>query len=226
MSFILNIDTAIRSASISIGKDGILLQELVNADVKDHSSFLQPAIKNIISLANITIQDIDAVAITSGPGSYTGLRVGMAAAKGICYALNKPLITINTLEALAATAVEELSPNSSTFICPMIDARRMEVFTALYNNHLSILLEPCAMVLMNDSFENYLATNKILFVGSGAEKWGKLCPNKENATFHKMEISAKILNNLSYTKYNTKDFADIAYSQPFYIKDFFTSSKI
>jgi len=223
MSFILNIDTSMQSASVSISKDGILLHELTNTDLKEHSSFLQPAIKKILELTEINIQKINAVAVTIGPGSYTGLRVGMAAAKGICFALNIPLITINTLEALAATAIETFGVKKPVLICPMIDARRMEVYTALYTTNLDNLLAPCAMILESNSFATYFSTYKIFFVGSGVNKWEKICIHRQEADFHNLEIKPQILNNLSYKKYIIKEFADIAYSEPLYIKEFYTT---
>lgn len=213
-----------QSASVSVAKDGILLHELTNSDMKEHSSFLQPAIKKILDLSQINLQEINAVAVTIGPGSYTGLRVGMAAAKGICFALNIPLITINTLEALAATAIHEFEVKDPIIICPMIDARRMEVYTGLYTANLANLLPPCAMILDSNSFDTYFSTHKILFIGSGINKWEKICNNPQATDFHNLEIKAQILNNLSYQKHITKDFADIAYSEPLYIKEFHTTA--
>ncbi|MGG9970480.1 tRNA (adenosine(37)-N6)-threonylcarbamoyltransferase complex dimerization subunit type 1 TsaB [Ferruginibacter sp. SUN002] len=224
MAYILSIDTAMQSASVSLSKNGVLLHELNNRDAKDHGSFLQPAILKVVEIAGITLQQIDAVAVTEGPGSYTGLRVGMAAAKGLCFALNKPLITINTLEALAATALGEVNVDASTIICPMIDARRMEVYTALYKNDLTNLLEPHALVLNTGSFEKYFSTYKILFVGSGASKWSNICESARAVDFQNIEIKAEILNNLSYKKYNSNNFADIAYAEPFYLKEFFSET--
>jgi tRNA threonylcarbamoyladenosine biosynthesis protein TsaB len=195
---------------------------LINREAKDHGSFLQPAILQILAFTGITLQQIDAVAVTAGPGSYTGLRVGMATAKGLCFTLNKPLITISSLEALAATALSEFTIDAETIICPMIDARRMEVYTALYKNDLTNLLEPHALILNADSFENYFSTYKILFVGSGATKWSKICKNVRAVDFQNIEIKAEILNNLSLKKYNSNNFADIAYAEPFYLKEFFS----
>lgn len=224
MPFILNIDTALECAHVSISKDGILLQELINAQTKDHSSFLQVAIKKLLTTLQVDIQQIDAVSVTQGPGSYTGLRVGMAAAKGFCYAINKPLITINTLEALAASALNDFVGNSSSVLLgPMIDARRMEVYTAIYDTALNIVLEPCALILDNSSFEEYFEKNNILFFGSGAEKWSRVCTNQQATGFHNMEIKSEILSKLSLKKYLAKEFADIAYTQPLYLKEFFSA---
>src|ERR1700761_8249865 len=140
MSLILNIDTATETAHLSIAKNGTVLQQLFNEDQKGHAAFLQPAIKKILAEQSLLINEIDAIAVTEGPGSYTGLRIGMASAKGLSYALRKPLITVNTLEAMARSAVDVLARNpidsKEILLCPMIDARRMEVFTAIYNMEL------------------------------------------------------------------------------------------
>ena len=166
MALLLNIDTSLETACISISENGILLSELVNKDQKSHSSFLQPAIKEILQAVHKNVQQIDVVAVTEGPGSYTGLRVGMAAAKGICFALSKPLITINTLEALAATAIGALAPDAQTLICPMIDARRMEVYTAIYDKELVVVSPPAAIILKANALDNYFSEQKIIFIGS------------------------------------------------------------
>ena len=170
MALIVNIDTATETAHVSIAEDGKILHSLINDVQKDHAAFLQPALEQLIKNTGIGFSDIDAVAFTAGPGSYTGLRVGMASAKGLCYALNKPLIAISTLKVMAKAAVEQ-GDDSSVLFCPMIDARRMEVFTAIYNNALTEVLPPCALVLDENSYFNYLQKNKIVFFGNGMQKW-------------------------------------------------------
>ena len=145
MSVILNLDTASDIAHISLSKSGEILDSITNNDQKEHGSFLQPSIQKLLKNNSTAIASLDAIAVSVGPGSYTGLRVGMASAKGICFALQKPLIAINSLEIIACAAVLENSHKydlSNTLICPMIDARRMEVFTALYNQKLEKYLNP------------------------------------------------------------------------------------
>lgn len=133
MPLILHIDTATNYASICISKDDVVLGFEENAEQKNHASFLQPAIKAMFAKCNFNLSDIDAVAVTNGPGSYTGLRVGLASAKGLCFALNKALILLNTLQVMAAASIESKKEEDIDILfCPMIDARRMEVFTALY----------------------------------------------------------------------------------------------
>jgi len=227
MSLILNIDTATEIAHISLSKSGVILDSDNNTDQKEHGSFLQPSIQKLLKNNSIAIGSIDAVAISIGPGSYTGLRVGMASAKGICFALQKPLIAVNSLDIIACAAILENSDKndlSNLLICPMIDARRMEVFTALYNQNLDKILEPQAMVIDSNSFENHLLVNKILFVGNGAKKWELICKS-ENAFFTQNPNNLLAMNKLSFKKYENKDFSELAYSEPSYLKEFFDSSK-
>jgi len=222
MSLILNIDTATEIAHVSIAKDGIVLKDLFNEEQKNHAGFLQPAIKNILADTAIKISEIDAVAVTEGPGSYTGLRIGMSSAKGLCFALNKPLITVNTLEAMANAAVIKLQTypiDKVELLCPMIDARRMEVFTALYDFSLKNILSPCAMILDSNSFESLFENHTILFFGSGSEKWKNISQNK-NAFFQHSNITSQSLSQLSIKKFNNKIFENIAYSAPVYLKEY------
>src|SRR6187431_3411411 len=159
MALILNIDTAVDVASICLAKDGNVLTIAMNESQKDHASWLHIAIKEIFEKNNLALGSVDAIAVTGGPGSYTGLRIGMATAKGICYALNKPLISLNTLLMMAHAAKQE---NADLF-CPMIDARRMEVFTAIYTKELEIVKDPVAITLNEKSFAEYFSNDSICF---------------------------------------------------------------
>lgn len=225
MSLLLNIDTATGTASVSIAQDGHILQEAISTDQKDHAAFLQPAIQFIFKNAGLSFHQLDAIAIVAGPGSYTGLRVGMASAKGICYALNKPLITIGTLEVMAWQVINQFNIKQShlpLLFCPMIDARRMEIFTAIYNSALHTILSPCAVVIEKKSFGNLLLKNKIIFFGNGVVKWQQLCDN-ENAHFFYPKVNPLYMSALTYKKYLNNEFADTAYTEPMYIKEFFES---
>lgn len=219
MSFILNIDTATETAKVSIAKDGKVLHSLTSESQRDHASFLQIAIQQLFKNGAFNLQDIKAVAVTAGPGSYTGLRVGMASAKGLCYALNKPLITINTLEVLTIEAKHELKNQSGILFCPMLDARRSEVFTAIYNDTLTAILPPCAMILEENSFLNQLKKGEIVFFGNGAVKWKAICQHL-NASFLIPYNQPHAMANLSYTYFIHNRFASLAYSEPFYLKEF------
>ncbi len=219
MGLILNIDTATETAQVSFAKDGVILQSLQNESQKDHASFLQKAIAQLATAAAIKLNTIDAVAVTAGPGSYTGLRVGMSGAKGLCYALNKPLIALNTLEVLTVAAMQQSHTANDTLYCPMIDARRMEVFTALYKHTLTSALHPCAMVLNEASFADALAQNQIIFFGSGAAKWQAICKHP-NASFAVVLNLQNAMASLSNTHFINQQFANLAYSEPYYLKEF------
>ena len=226
MSLILHINTATANAHVSMARNGLILQSLNNNLQKDHASFLQVAIKQLVNETGITLTGLDAIAVTAGPGSYTGLRVGMASAKGLCYALDKPLITINTLLVLAASAKLPDTYRSGTpaFLCPMIDARRQEVFTALYNLKLEIILSPCAMILNETSFNDRLFKDNILFFGSGSEKWKLIC-HHHHASFIKADILAESMSRLTEELYLCKNFTELIESQPIYLKDHITVIK-
>ncbi|MDB5275060.1 MAG: TsaB protein required for threonylcarbamoyladenosine ((6)A) formation in tRNA [Ferruginibacter sp.] len=226
MSLLLNIDTASNIAVVSIAKDGYILQEATNKEQKDHASFLHIAIKSICQTAGVNLNQLNAIAVVAGPGSYTGLRVGMASAKGLCYTLHIPLIAIGALELIAWQAINEtknLQLPLPVLFCPMIDARRMEVFTAIFDANLQSLLKPTALVLENDFFANFLLTNKIVFSGNGSTKWREICSNA-NAYFIENETNALYMSQLSYNKFINNKFEDIAYVQPLYVKEFFNPS--
>ncbi|MES1214656.1 MAG: tRNA (adenosine(37)-N6)-threonylcarbamoyltransferase complex dimerization subunit type 1 TsaB [Bacteroidota bacterium] len=218
MSYILNIDTAINSASICLSKDGVLINLSINENSKDHAAWLQSAIKNQLLSSSITIKELNAIAVSIGPGSYTGLRIGLSTAKGLCYALNIPLIAIGTLEMMAYAAKDA----ESDLLCPMIDARRMEVFTALYNKKMEIVLPPCAMILDERSFDDILKKHSVLYFGNGSSKYTKVV-NSKNARFENISINAAHLAKISYKRFLSEDFNNIAYTEPMYIKGFHNS---
>ncbi len=220
MSLILNIDTANEAALVSMAKDGKVLRVLQNEEQNNHAAFLHTAIVQLTNTTKIPLAQIDAVAVTAGPGSYTGIRIGMASAKGLCYALNKPLIIINNLEVLTIAAQQNIQNKAAQLYCPMIDARRMEVFTAIYNFALTIDLHPCAMVLDALSFNEQLQQHKIAFFGSGAIKWKAICSHP-NASFISISNVATAMALLSSSYFTQKKIADIAYIEPIYIKEFY-----
>ena len=221
MAYILNIETATKNCSVSLAKDGktIALKEL-NDGGYSHAEKLHEFIKVVIAEANIAITDINAIAVSKGPGSYTGLRIGVSAAKGLCFALNIPLISINTLQSLA----QSVTFNDS-YIIPLLDARRMEVYSAIFKNN-STVRNVKAEIIDASSFNEYLDKNTIYFLGDGAEKCKTLITHK-NAIFIDGKFpSAKEMSVLSYEKYKKNDIEDVAYFEPFYLKDFVvTTSK-
>jgi tRNA threonylcarbamoyladenosine biosynthesis protein TsaB len=219
MCLILNIDSAQQTASVSIAKDGVVLNKNCNAIQKDHASFIHTAIKELMATQKIELNALDAIAVTLGPGSYTGLRVGLAAAKGLCYALNKPLIGIGTLPLMAKTATFQVTDNEM-LLCPMIDARRMEVFTAVYDAALKEIVAPHAKILEKNDFLTDFLIKKISFFGDGMEKWKKIAPHK-NAAFLLLEDTVNALSTLSFQKFLAQDFVSLSLASPLYIKEFY-----
>lgn len=224
MALLLNIDTATSYAGVCISNDTQVLATEESRDQKNHGAFIQPAIQKLLKQLDISISAIDALVISAGPGSYTGLRVGLSTAKGLCYALQKPLIMINTLEVMAYAsilAIGDLQSASGDFLyCPMIDARRMEVFTALYNAQLKCLSKPAALVLTEIPTGFLSVEKQIVFSGSGSPKFKKINLLK-NAVFIENEHTVQHLAVLGAKAFDRKEFADLAYSEPFYVKEFF-----
>jgi tRNA threonylcarbamoyladenosine biosynthesis protein TsaB len=219
MSYILHINTALDNASVSLAVNDHVIAERLSDSQKEHASFLQVAIAEITSIAGIKLKNLSAVAVIHGPGSYTGLRVGMSGAKGICFALSIPLITVNTLEWMAAACKEE-----ADLFCPMIDARRMEVFTAMYNREKIEVAPPTAMILEPDSFQPDLQAKKIVFFGNGAKKFSALI-NHPNASFKPVFPGTRELAEIAWNLYQERTFADLTYAEPLYVKEFYTPVK-
>ena len=220
MTYILNIDTTQETAHLRLTRNGELLDAVSNNSQKDHASWIHPAIQSLLYNHGLSPKDLQAVAVAEGPGSYTGLRVGMATAKGICFTAGIPLITLNTLEIIAGSLkniLKEVSDN--TLICPMIDARRMEVFTALYDSNLQRIMEPHARILEPDDFQDQLGNRSIHFIGDGAAKWQSIA-HHPHAVFPDWKTDTHALSILALRAYENQGFADLAYSEPFYTKDF------
>lgn len=217
MSFILNIDTALPTASVTLAQHGKPLGAAFNASQKDHAAWLHTAIAELMQASQLEMSQLNAVAVSAGPGSYTGLRVGMAAAKGLCYALQIPLITLNTLEIMAIAACGQ----PAELLCPMIDARRMEVFTAVFDQEMNVVLKATNLVLEPSSFDNLLDAHSICFFGNGSQKFMDINIHP-NAKFAAIEASAIHMVNLSHQCHLKQQFADLAYAEPFYGKDFYS----
>lgn len=222
MSIILNIDTSAATASVTLSKNGDLLARIQNEDQKEHASFLQAGIKKMIKAQGLSLNELEAVAVVNGPGSYTGLRVGLASAKGICYVIKKPLITIGTLPLMAKSAILALQSRASgiPFLCPMIDARRMEVFTGVYNSSMEEIMPAQAKILDTESYVDILLQNPVLFFGNGAAKWQGMIQNA-NALFAGSFDTSGALSELSFSRFNSGLFTDLAYSEPLYLKEFY-----
>lgn len=220
MSFILGIDTSTDNALVCLSHNGQLVDVIENNEQKSHASWLQLAVNNLLKNNSIHLSQLNAVAITIGPGSYTGLRVGLSAAKGYCYALKIPLLCLGTLDIMAHSVKEK----AIDYICPMIDARRMEVYTAIYDLDLKKQLEPLAMILHVEYFESLLEKHEILFCGNGAEKLRPLLRNSL-ASFAIVNNLALSLISLAENELKNGNFSDIVFTEPLYLKDFHSSTQ-
>ena len=226
MAIILNIETSTEVCSVSLAEDGKTLYQKESIEGLNHSKLLTVFIEDLLSENNFDIHKIDAVAVSKGPGSYTGLRIGVSVAKGLCYGLDKPLIGIGSIEAMGYYVAEntgefyEAADGEELLFCPMIDARRMEVYTALFEKGGKAISDVTAEIIDENSFAEHLQTKKILFFGNGADK----CREKithANALFNGPDkTTARFMQNLAEIKYNKKEFEDVAYFEPFYLKDF------
>jgi len=225
MSTILQIETATPVCSVAISVDGetVVLKEEKAPNI--HASNLTLFIDEAMKTAGIAYADLDAIAVSKGPGSYTGLRIGVSTAKGLCFALDKPLIAINTLKMMANGYLLQHS-HFGGLVCPMIDARRMEVFTAIFDHQLNEVAHTHAKIVDDKSFVLELQNNYVSFIGDGAEKC-KVVIDDPNAHFHLENYnSAAFMSSLAYAAYQANEFEDVAYFEPFYLKDFvFTTPK-
>jgi len=225
MSLILQIETATTSCSVALTQQERLLavRELNQRNV--HAEVITIFIDELMKQAGKSYHQLDAVAISSGPGSYTGLRIGVSTAKGLCYALDKPLIAVETLQAMADGMAAQLN-DRNVLLCPMIDARRMEVYTALFDGHGNRLHATSAEIIDKDSFNEVLNKQQVLFFGDGAGKCREVLSHKTNALFAvDFTNSAQHLNIRASERYKQANFEDLAYFEPFYLKDFIAGKK-
>jgi tRNA threonylcarbamoyladenosine biosynthesis protein TsaB len=221
LPYILNIETATKNCSVALAKEGkTIVSKEIAEEGYSHAERLHVFIEEIIKEAGTTFQDLSAVAVSQGPGSYTGLRIGVSAAKGLCFALDIPLIAVDTLQVLASQVIV-----SGGLVIPMLDARRMEVYSAIFNSNFDKIRAVEAEIITEDSFLDFQET--LYFVGDCAEKC-KAVLTKQNFVFLE-EIkypSAKEMSFLSFEKYKISDTVDVAYFEPYYLKDFMiTTSK-
>lgn len=221
MALILNIESATAWCSVAIGKDGETLQSASATDAFDHSAQLTLLIQQVCDSAEIALSDLDAIAVSQGPGSYTALRVGMSTAKGICYALDKPLIGIPTLLAQAQGVLLELPAahfEQKPLIIPMIDARRMEVYTNIFDLDLRAQGEDEAKIIEESSYQNFFQLRQnIIFTGDGCEKCRSVLENEYNLLYPS-HTKATYLVPLAEKAFQSKQFLDVAYAAPFYLK--------
>lgn len=219
MATILQIETATQVCSAALSRNGetIALKELMASNI--HAGSLTLFIKAVMDSSGIAFNDLDAIAVSKGPGSYTGLRIGVSTAKGLCFALDKPLIAIDTLQMMAAGFLFQ-NPAYSGSVCSLIDARRMEVFTAVYTSKLDMVMPVNAKIIDELSFATQLDSDQVAFIGDGAEKCKGIILH-QNALFPEGNFnSAANMSKLAYTAYIAGRLEDVAYFEPFYLKDF------
>lgn len=221
MSCILNIETSTNVCSVALSQDGVCLYEDVNMEGPSHAQVLAGYVKNAVSFADSHAIPIDAIAISKGPGSYTGLRIGVSEAKGVAYGRDAKLLSVPTLKLLTVPILlghEELPEDA--LLCPMIDARRMEVYCALYDRALNEVVQTQALIIDSDSFKDYLDKQPIYFMGNGADKCVETIQHP-NAHFIKNIVPrAKNMIPLAEMAMAKEQFEDVAYFEPFYLKEF------
>lgn len=225
MALILSIETSSPVCSICLAKDGKMLSLRETSEEKSHATLLTIFIDEVLKENNFTINDIDAVAVSEGPGSYTGLRIGVSSAKGICYGIDKPLIAISTLQALAKAVLsqnQQIEPTA--WLCPLIDARRMEVYSAFFDISCNIKSEIEPHIIDENSFKDDLDERKIIFFGSGAEKCKSIIVS-ENAVFiDGIMPSSSYMIELAEEAFQNQKFVDVVYFEPFYLKEFMATT--
>jgi tRNA threonylcarbamoyladenosine biosynthesis protein TsaB len=205
--------------------DGKLLGQSELRLEKSHSTHLSVLISQLLENTLHTLADVAAMAVSDGPGSYTGLRIGAAAAKGLCYALDIPLLAVSTLAALARQVAAATVPTEDLLLCPMLDARRMEVYTALYRPDGAEVLAPTPLILDETALAEQTTHHRVLCFGSGAAKFQALAANNPNVAFLTgVEPSALAVGALALEAYRRQEFRDVAYYEPFYLKEVYTTT--
>ena len=221
---ILHIETSTHFCSIALSEGSLCLFTEMNCDGMNHAALLSIFILHAMDELNKKNKKLDAIAVSIGPGSYTGLRIGLSTAKGLCYGLDIPLISVNTLEIMTKQVLNSSFYDNDTLFCPMIDARRMEVFAAVYNSNIEIVREVSADIIDENSYLEFLKNNQLVFFGNGSAKC-KTIINKTNAVF--LEHINPLAENMicfSQKSFLEKKFVDIAYFEPFYLKEFQTTT--
>jgi tRNA threonylcarbamoyladenosine biosynthesis protein TsaB len=226
LKMILQIETATTVCSVAIARDGKTLACIEVEQRNVHAEKITLFIDEVLNKAGKSYADIDAIAVSSGPGSYTGLRIGVSAAKGLCFALDKPLIAIETLAAMAEGYRQQNESEKGMLLCPMIDARRMEVFTAVFDADGNKIKPTSAEIIDGDSFADMIEDHKIIFFGDGAEKCRQVLGIHPNAkVIPDFTNSASYLSQKAFENFIKQDFEDVAYFEPYYLKDFIAGKK-
>lgn len=225
MALILNIDTSSQICSVALAKDGETVVGLESADKMDHARTLAPFVDQCLDYVRQQKEKLDAIAVAYGPGSYTGLRIGLSLAKGLCFGFDIPLITISSLKVMAVRAIFS-DPNfeGDETIAAMIDARRMEVYAGIFNSALNLILPEKAVILDENSFKDLEEKRKVIFIGDGVEKFRPLYKGKNAEWIPDAMAHAKYMTTLSELMYRNKEFSDVAYTVPNYLKEYQTTT--
>ncbi|NNL09854.1 MAG: tRNA (adenosine(37)-N6)-threonylcarbamoyltransferase complex dimerization subunit type 1 TsaB [Croceitalea sp.] len=222
MALILNIETATTNCSVSIGsEDKVIALVEENSAGYSHAEQLHVFIAEALKMASVSFNELNAIAVSMGPGSYTGLRIGVSAAKGLCFALDVPLIATATLECMA----RQVKVESGEILIPLLDARRMEVYAAVFDHNYKQIEPTKAKIIETTSFSEYSDYKTIHLLGNGAEKCEPVLIDKKFKYHNQVIPSAKEMVPLSYTKLKASRFEDLAYFEPFYLKDFVLQTK-
>lgn len=218
---ILNLETATTNCSVGIARDGEIISiREDNSPNYSHSEQLHIFIEEALKGASLSFKELSAIAVSKGPGSYTGLRIGVSAAKGLCFSLDLPLISVATLESLATQGYAQ----GYDYIIPLLDARRMEVYSAVFNAEGHQIRETRAEIINKDSFSEYAQKGRVLLIGDGAEKCREMLEHP-NFSYHSALPTVEGMGGLSHKKYKARDFENVAYFEPFYLKDFMLPTK-
>lgn len=222
---ILSLETSTRVCSVALHRNGEALACYELFTEKSHSGMLTTLVQNAVDHAGFRLADLDAVAVAKGPGSYTGLRIGVSTAKGLCYALDKPLLAVNTLEAMARQLVDFVPADSR--LCPMVDARRMEVYCAVFDTKLAFIAPTQAKIVDETAFAEHLVEHPVYFFGDGAAKCQPHLARHENARFPATPVfpSARTVGLLATHAYGTGAFENVVTFEPFYLKEFVGTKK-
>ncbi|MCF8368691.1 MAG: tRNA (adenosine(37)-N6)-threonylcarbamoyltransferase complex dimerization subunit type 1 TsaB [Bacteroidales bacterium] len=221
MAFFILIETATPTCSIAVTENEKVIEIKESNEKNSHSRLVTLYIDHLLKNNQIPISKIDAIAVSMGPGSYTGLRIGVSTAKGLCYALSKPLIAVNTLQSMAYGMIAHYTESTENLLfCPMIDARRMEVYSAIYDSNGDERRKTKAEIIDENSFMDYLESSVMVFSGDGALKCQEVIRHSNARFFDDFKPSASHMAKAVYEKYTAQQFEDVAYFEPFYLKDF------
>lgn len=220
MPHIISIETSTRICSVALHNNGELLAIRESSNLQSHGANITLFVNQVVQEANLSLQNIDAIAVGKGPGSYTGLRIGVSAAKGLSYGLEIPLIALNTLHSMAQQPVLDVYRKNDTLFCPMIDARRMEVFCSILNSEGNEVQETSAVIVDENSFSALLSQHPVVFFGDGAAKCKSTITHPNAIFLEGIHPSAASMGKPALAKFNTQQFEDVAYFEPFYLKEF------